>query len=129
MLFPFTRSRIRNGLRSVLFSASCLAAVTGFAQNARQLIQQGDSLLQLEKPQRALDHFERAVEIESTATTHLARARAWYMLDRMDRFLLDVDKALRLDSSSGEDKEKSALYALRAEDYGLAESQAGQAIS
>jgi tetratricopeptide (TPR) repeat protein len=51
------------------------------------------------------------------------------MLDRMDRFLLDVDKALRLDSSSAEAHYQRALYALRAEDFGMAEYHAGQAIT
>lgn len=129
MLFPFTRSRTRHSLRSVFFLGSFIVAMIASAQEARRLIHQGDSLLQLEKPQRALDHFERAVELEPSATTYLARARAWYMLDRMDRFLLDVDKALRLDSSSAEAHYQRALYALRAEDLGMADYHAGQAIS
>src|SRR5436190_2304386 len=102
MAVPALRSILRTPLRSVLFIGSFIAATVSTAQSAQHLIAKGDSLLQLEKPQRAMEFFERAVEADPSAASHLARARAWYMLDRMDRFVLDVDKALRLDSSSAE---------------------------
>ncbi|HMC96776.1 MAG TPA: tetratricopeptide repeat protein [Flavobacteriales bacterium] len=112
----------------MLFIGSFIAATVSTAQSAQHLIAKGDSLLQLEKPQRAMEFFERAVEADPSAASHLARARAWYMLDRMDRFVLDVDKALRLDSSSAEAHYQRALYSIRAEDPAKAEYHAGQAI-
>jgi tetratricopeptide (TPR) repeat protein len=98
------------------------------AQSAARLIAQGDSLLALEKPQRALDLYEEAMQLDPSARTHLARSRAWYMLDRMDRFLMDVEKALRMDSTLAEAQYQRALYALRAEDASRAEYHATQAV-
>jgi tetratricopeptide (TPR) repeat protein len=86
------------------------------AQEARIQILKGDSLLRLEKPQRALDHFDKAIDLDPSADSYLARARAWDMMDRMDRFLLDVDQALRKDSTSANAHYQRARYALRAED-------------
>jgi len=128
MVRTTSRSILLPALRSVLLIGSYFAATVVLAQNAKQLIEQGDSLLGLEKPQRALDHFERAIVLDGSSGSYLARARAWYMLDRMDRFVLDVDKALRLDSSSAEAHYQRALYSIRAEDPAKAEYHAGQAI-
>ncbi len=106
--------------------AACIMGV-GTAQDARILILKGDSLLRLEKPQRALEYFDQAVKSDGGANSLLARARAWYMMDRMDRFLLDVDAALRKDSTSANAHYQRGLYALRAEDPTKAEEHATRA--
>ncbi|MEO8591601.1 MAG: tetratricopeptide repeat protein, partial [Flavobacteriales bacterium] len=129
MALPAPRPVILNILRSVFILGSIMAATTVTAQSAQRLIMQGDSLLRLEKPQRALEYYDRAVAMGPSAGSHLARARAWYMLDRMDRFLVDVDKALRLDSASAEAHYQRALYAMRADDAAKADYHAGQAIN
>ncbi len=97
-------------------------------QESRILIIRGDSLLRLEKPQRALDYYDQAVQADPSATTLLARAKAWYMMDRMDRFVQDVDAALRKDSTSANGHYQRALYALRAQDPERAEYHSGKAI-
>ena len=83
--------------RTSLLSTSLLVAVlwigsggTACAQEARILILKGDSLLDLEKPQRALEYFDKAIAKDASATSYLARAQAWFVMDRMDRFLMDV---------------------------------------
>lgn len=86
------------------------------AQDARILILKGDSLLRLEKPQRSLDYFDKAIEVDPSVNSYLGRARAWYMMERMDRFLLDVEQALRKDSTSANAHYQRALYAMRSED-------------
>lgn len=112
-------------LTFVLLAASIVGSVA--AQDARLLILKGDSLLRLEKPQRAMEYFDQAVKSDGGANSLLARARAWYMMDRMDRFLLDVDAALRKDSTSANAHYQRGLYALRAEDPTKAEAHATRA--
>ena len=112
-------------LTFVLVAASILGSVV--AQDARLLILKGDSLLRLEKPQRAMEYFDQAVKSDGSANNLLARARAWYMMDRMDRFLVDVDAALRKDSTSANAHYQRGLYALRVEDPTKAEEHATRA--
>lgn len=119
-------------LRCSVFS---FVAITGFgttaawAQSTQLLLVRGDSLLDAEKPQRALEVFEEAVKKESTAATLLGRARAYYALDRMERFIQDVDKALKLDSLTGEGHYQRAVYSLRTKDTVKAEFHAGRGIA
>ena len=105
-----------------------LLAAPVVGQDVGRLIAQGDSLLAMEKAAKALEYYEKAVKEERSARTYLARARAYYTLDRMDRFLLDIDQALRLDSTSGEAHYQRALYALRANDLARTEHHATKAI-
>ncbi|TXI77369.1 MAG: tetratricopeptide repeat protein [Flavobacteriales bacterium] len=105
-----------------------LGSIHVHGQESRILILRGDSLLKLEKPQRALDFYDEAVRIDPSVNTLLARAKAWYMMDRMDRFLLDVDGALRKDSTSANGHYQRALYALRAQDPVRAEYHSSKAI-
>lgn len=98
------------------------------AQGSRPLLLRGDSLLRLEKPQRALEFYDKAVEMDPSATTLLARAKAWYLMDRMDRFLMDVEGALRKDSTSANAHYQRALYAYRAQDAAGAEWHATKAV-
>jgi len=120
--------------RTSLLSTSLLVAVlwigsggTACAQEARILILKGDSLLDLEKPQRALEYFDKAIAKDASATSYLARAQAWFVMDRMDRFLMDVEQALRKDSTSANAHYQRGLYAMRAEDPGKAEHHATKA--
>ena len=101
---------------------------TATAQSPRLLILQGDSLLRLEKPQRALEFYDKAVAADGSANSLLARAKAWYGLDRMDRFLLDVEQALKKDSTSANAHYQRGLYAMRAQDMLNAEQHATRAI-
>ncbi|MEZ4788537.1 MAG: tetratricopeptide repeat protein [Flavobacteriales bacterium] len=110
--------------------AALLLTLPVFAQSGetRILVMKGDSMLQLEKPQRALEFYEKAVKAEPSAYTLLARARAWYMMERNDRFVQDVDAALAKDSTSSNGHYQRALYSLRAQDPALAEKHATKAI-
>ena len=91
------------------------------AQDVGHLIEEGDSLLEAERYQKALDRFDQAVALQPSAYTYAARARAWYAMDRVDRFLLDVEQALKADSTHPEANYQRAMYALRGEDYRGAE--------
>lgn len=105
-----------------------LACTTLVAQESRILVLRGDSLLRLEKPQRALEFYEKAVQADPSADNLLARAKAWFVMDRMDRFLLDVDAALRKDSTSANGHYQRALYAFRAQDAAKAEYHGTKAV-
>ena len=129
MPIPRLKPLLSHMLRTAFVWAFALCMGAVHAQSAQDLITTGDSLLGEEKPQRALDYFEKAIIADASAPSYLGRARAWYMMDRMDRFLSDVEKALRLDSSSAEAHYQRGLYALRAEDPYKAEYHAGKAIS
>lgn len=113
--------------RSILMVLVVLC-VRAHGQDAARLIAQGDSLLAAERPQKALEKFNAAVQLAPTATSYSARARAWSYMDRMDRYLMDVDKALKLDSLHIEANYQRAVYALRGEDRSLAERLATRAL-
>lgn len=112
----------------LLFVGGLLVGGDSAAQNARRLVLQGDSLLQLEKPQRAIDLYDQAIKLEPDADNYLARAKAWFAMDRMDRFLQDVEFALRKDSTNANANYQRAFYSLRAEDPVRAEAFATKAI-
>jgi tetratricopeptide (TPR) repeat protein len=118
-----TALRVATLVGALLFLAPCTA------QSVQLLLVRADSLLDSDKPQRALDVYDQAIKKESSTATFLGRARAWYALDRMDRFLQDVESALRIDSSSAEAHYQRAVYALRTEDSATAEYHAGKAIA
>ncbi len=103
--------------RGLLAACLLLAGLGAMGQGVERAIAEGDSLLAVERPQKALERFTYAVDKEPTAAHLSARARAWYRLDRMDRFLLDVDRALKLDSTLAEANYQRALYASRSEDH------------
>jgi sulfide:quinone oxidoreductase len=69
-------------------TATFIGFVVGgaMAQESRILVLRGDSLLRLEKPQRALEFYEKAVQADPSADNLLARSKAWFVMDRMDRF-------------------------------------------
>lgn len=107
---------------------AALSAGTTFGQDGRLLILRGDSLLKLEKPQRALEFYEKAIQQDPSANNFLSRAKAWYMMDRMDRFLLDVEAALKKDSTSANAHYQRALYAFRGQDMAKAEWHGTKAV-
>lgn len=78
--------------------------------------------------QRAVQSFDRAVELDGSARAYAARARAWFVLDRMDRYIVDVETALRKDSLLPEANYQRALYAMRSGDPRMAERRATTAI-
>lgn len=113
--------------RTLLLALATLA-LRASAQDPARLIAQGDSLLAAERPQKALEKFNAAIAIAPTAASYAARARAWSYQDRMDRYLLDVEKALKLDSLNVEANYQRATYALRGEDRDLAARLATRAL-
>jgi tetratricopeptide (TPR) repeat protein len=117
----FTKRLLAVALVSALLSVA-------LGQGVDQLVQTGDSLVKLEKPQRALEFLDKAVAQGPNAKALLARSRAFYMMDRMDRFLLDVEAALRLDSTLAEAHYQRGLYAMRVYDHARAEMCATSAI-
>ncbi len=105
------------------------AAMPMAAQDLQSLLAKGDSLLELGKPQRAMDYYDKAVALGDNAAAYAGRAKAWYTMERMDRFVLDVEKALKLDSTMAEAHYQRALYAMRAADPEKAEYHAGKAVA
>lgn len=112
----------------ITLSVLLLLASGANGQTTAHLIAQGDSLLALDRPQKALDKYNAALELEQNATSYSARARAWVYMDRMDRFLLDCERALELDSLHVEANTQRALYAFRGEDYAVAERLCTRAL-
>lgn len=103
------------------WSAPFLVCLLGLArsvaaQDAATLIAQGDSLLAQGKHQKALEKFDAALKQEPTPPAYLARARAFQQMGRMDRFLLDVEKVLRMDSMSADAHFLRTQYAHKAND-------------
>lgn len=96
---------------------------------ADKLLAVGDSLMAIEKPQRALAEYDKALKLEPAARTYLARGKAWYAMDRMDRFLLDVEQVLRMDSTNREGHYLRALYAVHAGDMARAEHHTTRSIA
>jgi tetratricopeptide (TPR) repeat protein len=76
-----------------------------------------------------LEFLDKAVAQGPNAKALLARSRAFYMLDRMDRFLLDVEAAIKLDSTLAEGHYQRGLYAMRANEHARAETSATSAIN
>lgn len=115
-------------LRRTIGLVSIICASAGHAQDAGQLIARGDSLLAAGKLAKAVECFDKAVKLQPDARSYAARAGAWYVMDQADRMLLDVDKALKLDSISPEANYQRALYAMRAASWTSAEIHADRAV-
>jgi tetratricopeptide (TPR) repeat protein len=114
---------------AIALLAAMWLGLTGLhAQDADRFIAQGDSLLLADRPQKALDAYDAALKLRPTAASYAARARAWYALDRMDRYLMDAEKALQLDSTCVEANYQRALYAYRGEDWSHAERLATRGL-
>lgn len=112
---------MRNAITITLLLLACAIGraqpASPFGPAAAWLVVEGDSLLRMEKPQKAVEKYTQAIDMEPSAGNYSARARAWYQMERMDRFLLDTEKALKLDSTHTEANYQRALYAFRSEDF------------
>lgn len=109
--------------------AACPAVLEARAQSADQLIARGDSLMTAGQPQRALASYNDAMKLHADARAYVSRARARYALDQFDGFILDVEYALRLDSTMPEAHYMRALYALRGQDPDRAVRHCNSAIA
>lgn len=117
-------------IRSAIFLHSIiLFTAAARAQDAASLIARGDSLLMAGQVQQALTSYDIAAEIDPGARSHVARARALYLLDHMDAFILEVELALRLDSTNAEAHYQRALYAMRGQDHRRAERECTSALA
>ncbi|HOP42127.1 MAG TPA: tetratricopeptide repeat protein [Flavobacteriales bacterium] len=115
-------------MRWCLSALLLLSSLASSGQESDGWVAKGDSLLQQGRAQRAVQAFDQAIEEAPSARTYSARARAWYVLDRMDRYIVDVETALHKDSTWPEANYQRALYAMRAGDPHLAERHATTAI-
>jgi tetratricopeptide (TPR) repeat protein len=120
---------IRTSMRSAITMALWASLALAHAQGSRELIAQGDSLLAAGKASKAMESYDKAVKQDLNANTLCARARASYAMGRMDRFLLDVEQALKLDSLHAEANYQRGLYAIRSSDPLAAERHATKAIT
>lgn len=119
----------RKHLRHVVLSISILASMAVMGQNAAVYIAQGDAYMEEGKSSKALEEYDKAVKVDKNARTLSARARATYAMGKMDRFLLDVEQALKLDSTHAEANYQRAQYALRSSDTAAVEEHATKAIA
>lgn len=85
-------------------------------QDARHLIAQGDSLLEAGRASKAMAKYNAAVALAPTAEALAARARGWYFQGKYDKFLLDINGSLALDSLDPQANFQRALYSLRVND-------------
>ncbi|MBS1546852.1 MAG: tetratricopeptide repeat protein [Bacteroidetes bacterium] len=102
-------------LLSLPLVAICAAAQG--APDASRFIVQGDSLLEANQPSRAMQKYNKAVELGATANALAARARGWYYQGKYTQFLADVNRALALDSLHPQANFQRALYASRTDDH------------
>ncbi|MEX1132657.1 MAG: tetratricopeptide repeat protein [Flavobacteriales bacterium] len=116
-------------LRCATIVCLLLACNAGMAQNAAIHMAEGEALLDAGKGSKAMEEFDKAVQLENSARTYAARARAAYSLGKMDRFLLDVEQALKLDSTHTVANYQRALYAQQGKDWEGAESYSTRAIA
>lgn len=116
-------------LRCATIVCLLLCHTAGVAQNAAIHMAEGEALLDAGKGNKAMEQFDKAVQLENSARTFAARARAAYSLGKMDRFLLDVEQALKLDSTHSVAHYQRALYAQRGKDWEGAELHSTKTIA
>ncbi|HEY0977094.1 MAG TPA: tetratricopeptide repeat protein [Flavobacteriales bacterium] len=114
--------------RALPFLLALFHGLSGLGQDAGRAIATGDSLMALGRPQKALAAYNAAVKATPSAASYSARARAWMELDRLDKYLGDVNEALVLDSMHVEANYQRALYAYRGEDRHAAERLATRGL-
>ncbi len=88
-----------------------------FAQNANTLIAEGDSLLESNSANKAMEKYNAALNLGATSDAYAARARGWFTLGKYDKFMADVRSALGLDSMNVKANYQRAAYAARSEDH------------
>ncbi|MBS1570365.1 MAG: tetratricopeptide repeat protein [Bacteroidetes bacterium] len=106
--------------RILLLLAAPLVAICSAAQggpDAKRFIFQGDSLLEVNQPSRAMQKYNLAVGLGATADALAARARGWYYQGKYTQFLADVNRSLELDSLHPQANYQRALYASRTDDH------------
>lgn len=116
-------------LRCSIIAFLLLVSTAGMAQKAAIHLAEGEALLDAGKGSKAMEQFDKAVELEKSARTYAARARASYTLGKMDRFLLDVELALKLDSTHTVAHYHRALYAQRGKDWEEADLHSTKTIA
>lgn len=107
----------------------CTGVLSVYSQTAEQWIAKGDSLLATGKPLKSISYYNNAISKNAGANGYSARASAWYELDRMDRFILDVETALDLNKSHARAHFQRALYAMRSRDWSLAKTSCDRALN
>ncbi len=117
------------GLSWSMMWMMCLAAGTAWSQTPEKWLARGDSLMTQDKPQRALAEYEQAVKADAGVRPLLSRAKAWWALERMDRFILDIERVLRMDSTQAEAHLLRARYSARGEDALKTVYHASEAIN
>lgn len=115
-------------ITSIVFAVCICVGHGAIAQSTDRTLLEADSLLKAEKPQRALELLDKVASDGGNARVHVARARVFDALNRNDRFLLEIEQALRLDSTLAEAHHLRATYALRAQDMAKAVYHGGKAI-
>ena len=93
-----------------------LVSLHAIAQDGSSHRALGDSLMAAGRSSRAIPHYDAAIAEAPTAENLARRANAWLQMERLDKFLVDVEEALRLDSSHVQANHMRALFAYRAED-------------
>ncbi len=128
-LLPWYGNMKRLRAYGFVISALLLGGISPLhAQSYESLIGKGDSLLDLGKSLKAVSYYDRAIKAGAKAEGYSARARAWYELDRMDRFILDVETALDYDKNHPYAQFQRALYAMRSRDWSLAKTSCDRAL-
>lgn len=91
--------------------------ISVLAQEANVLIAEGDSLLEVNSGNKAMEKFNAALDLGASADAYAARARGWFYLGKYDQFMADERKALSMDSLHVKANYQRALYAARTEDH------------
>lgn len=92
-------------------------SIGALAQNAKILIAQGDSLLENNSANKAMEKYNAALDLGATADAYVARARGWFTLGKYDKFMTDVRSALGLDSMNVKANYQRAVFAAQSEDH------------
>ena len=117
-------------MRILSVIALCFPAQFIQAQEAGPWIQKGDSLLSAGQSRKAIASYTTAIELDRrSVSAYEGRARAYLDLEQLDRFVLDVDQVLRMDTASFQGHLLKATYAIRGEDLNTAEHHAARAIA
>lgn len=87
--------------------------ISVLAQEANVLIAEGDSLLEVNSGNKAMEKFNAALDLGASADAYAARARGWFYLGKYDQFMADERKALSMDSLHVKANYQRALYAAR----------------
>ena len=102
---------------TLLFVILLQFSFAAFAQEANILIAEGDTLLESNSGNKAMEKFNAALDLGATADAYAARARGWFFLGKYDKFMADERSALALDSLHAKANYQRALYATRTEDH------------